>query len=48
MHNLKPERLRVEVIEEYMDIRKNPLKVRVGDHAFENPAGWPPMIDPKN
>jgi hypothetical protein len=47
-HMYDPERLRLEVIEEYMDIRKRPLKVRVGSHSFENPAGWPPMIDPKS
>lgn len=42
-----PERLRTEVIEEYLDIRKHPLRIRVGDHTFDNPAGWPAMIDPK-
>ncbi len=41
-----PERFRLEVIEEYMDIRNRPLRVRVGSRSFENPAGWPPMIDP--
>jgi len=42
-----PVRLRREVIDEYLAIRRQPLKVRVGPHAFDNPAGWPAMIDPE-
>lgn len=41
-----PDRLRLDVIQEYMDIRKRPVVIRVGEHEFPNPGGWPPMIDP--
>jgi len=41
-----PERFRSEVVEAYLDIRERPLKVRVGDNVFANPAGWPPRIAP--
>lgn len=41
-----PQRLRLDVIREYLDIRQRPLRVRVGTHTFENPAGWPAMIAP--
>lgn len=47
-HMYDSERLRLEVIEAYMDIRKRPVVVRVGKHVFSNPGGWPPMIDPTN
>ncbi len=47
-HMYDRERLRLEVIEEYMYIRKRPVVVRVGEHVFPNPGGWPPMIDSTN
>jgi len=45
-HMYDPDRLRLEVIQEYLDIREHPLLIRVGPHEFPNPAGWPSLIDP--
>ncbi len=41
-----PERFRSEVVDAFMDIRRNPLEIRIGEQVFSNPAGWPPRIAP--
>lgn len=46
-HMYDPERFRMDVVREFLDVRQRPLVVRCGEVRFENPAGWPPMISPE-
>ncbi len=42
-----PDRFKLEVIDEYKNMRENPVWLKIGSHSFKNPGGWPVALIPK-
>ncbi len=43
-----PKQFRMEIIEEFLNVRRKPIQITVNGRQFDNPGGWPPIIKPMN